>query len=277
MKNVPKGILYRIKLILFSGYLFLSSFTTAAYPSSFRHDVQLCHINIDSSVKDTVKYCDVNGRYSIVVITDSIDVIIERYAGDKNQDYVNKTLPINVLHGLIDSANVILSKDSVGQWKELFKISNGVLFEALDNATFTEYRPCPIVSIADTIDPIEGFYNVNVSVDLYDKKGIVFTTPIPVEKRIVKKYKDGFELKKINKVAYTKILLTKTNDVKLYKVKIKNLDNVGFKDINCVATLEGNTLTFEYKVPYEEANKLPKNILNPGEWNILRFKCEKNY
>lgn len=229
----------------------------------------------DTLISGTIKYCDLDGMYSLVVKIEGSNIIIEKYAGEKNQYNPDKNTPQDIIYGEIADGKVILTKDSEGQLKELYKISKGVLYEATYEATQAEYHQCSLVNSNDTLDPIEGIYIVNVSVDQYNKAGMIISTPMPEEKRIIRKSVNGLELMKINEKAYTKVLISKSDKENEYQVKIINLDNVGFKDINCTASLDGSTLTFQYKVTYEEANKLPKNILQPGEWSIIRFSCER--
>ena len=184
-------------------------------------------------------------------------------------------MPKDIIKGKITNGNIILTKGEDGHLDELYKISKGVLFEVGYEGSQNEYQQCQLVNQNDTIDTIEGIYNVAVSVDQYNNGGMILTTSLPEEKRTISKSGNGFELFKINNKAHTKILISKSDEVNVYKIKIINLDNVGFKDINCTASLEGNTLTFQYKVPYDESKKLPKNILQPGEWSIIRFSCER--
>jgi len=96
----------------------------------------------DSLTSGTVKYCDIDGMWYLVVKIEGKSIIIEEYAGEKNNYYEDKTLPKDINKGEIAERNVILTKDEEGELKELYKISKGVLYAAAYEGTKNVYQQC---------------------------------------------------------------------------------------------------------------------------------------
>jgi len=125
------------------------------------------------------------------------------------------------------------------------------------------------------LDSLEGIYEVNISIEIYEKNGMILATPRPTEKRYIIKSNDGYELCKLDKEVHNRFLISKTEKPNNFKIRKINLDNVGIKDVFCNAAFKNNLLSFVYKVTYEEANKMPQSSLSPGQWMLLRYKCKK--
>jgi len=125
------------------------------------------------------------------------------------------------------------------------------------------------------VDSKEGIYLVNLSIELYDKKGMILATPAPEYKKYLIKTTDGYEFCSITNKAKNRAIFKKTENPNVYKYREISLLDVGMKDVFCNATFKGDMLSFVYKVTYDEANKVPQTSMKLGEWELLRFKCKK--